>query len=83
MPANPRKDDPFFPVQENFFPPDWYQGAVFAGTAEDRARHLFFFTPTMKRQLEDCKTWFMDATFYFVDEPIKQVCLIKNWLIKN
>ncbi|KAK4024107.1 uncharacterized protein LOC116930737 isoform X1 [Daphnia magna] len=64
------------------FPPDWYQGAVFAGTAEDRARHLFFFTPTMKRQLEDCKTWFMDATFYFVDEPIKQLFTI-NGFIKN
>ncbi|XP_045027834.1 uncharacterized protein LOC123466397 [Daphnia magna] len=36
----------------------------------------------MKRQLEDCKTWFMDATFYFVDEPIKQLFTI-NGFIKN
>ncbi|KAI9552186.1 hypothetical protein GHT06_022523 [Daphnia sinensis] len=82
MPANPRKDDPFFPVEENFFPPDWYQGAIFAGAAEDRTRHVLFFTPTMKRQLEHSKTWFMDATFYFVDDPIKQLFTI-NGFIKN
>jgi hypothetical protein len=27
----------------------------------------------MKIHLEDCKTWFIDATFHFIRDPIKQV----------
>lgn len=56
LPPNPRKDEPFFDIHLTFFPPDFYQGAVFAGQGTNKARHLLFFTPVMKRQLEDCKT---------------------------
>ena len=75
LPPNPRKDEPFFDVHVTFFPPDFYQGAVFAGQGTNKARHLLFFTPIMKRQLEDCKTWFMDSTFHFMRLPFTQVKL--------
>lgn len=73
LPPNPRIDEPLFDVHVAFFPSDFHQGAVFAGTATNRARHLLFFTPVFKRQLEDCTTWFIDATFHFIRDPIKKV----------
>ncbi|KZS14300.1 Uncharacterized protein APZ42_020384 [Daphnia magna] len=36
----------------------------------------------MKRQLEDCKTWFIDATFHLMEDPMKQLFFI-NGFIKN
>lgn len=73
MPPNPRKDEPFFEIHVEFFSPDFFQGAVFAGHGTNKARHLLFFTQVMKRQLEDCKTWFPDETFHFIRDSIKQV----------
>ena len=73
QPANPRKDEPFFDVKEDFFPENFYQGPIYAGTGASRTRHLLFFTPVMKRQLEDCRIWFLDSTFYFMNDPFKQV----------
>lgn len=73
LPPNPRSDDPFFDINVAYFPEKFYQGAVYAGEGSNRTRHLLFFTPVMQRQLENCKTWFMDATFHFVRDPIKQV----------
>lgn len=78
LPANPMKNEPFFDVKVDFFPENFYQGPIYAGSATDRARHLLFFTPVMKRQLEDCRTWFIDATFHFVNDPIKQVYIAIN-----
>ncbi|KAK4021324.1 hypothetical protein OUZ56_003241 [Daphnia magna] len=72
LPANPRKNEPFFDVKVDFFPENFHQGPIYARSATDRARHLLFFTPVMKRQLQDCRTWFIDATFNFVNDPIKQ-----------
>ncbi|KAK4013741.1 hypothetical protein OUZ56_026293 [Daphnia magna] len=82
LPPNPRIDEPLFDVHVAFFPSDFHQGAVFAGTATNRARHLLFFTPVFKRQLEDCTTWFIDATFHFIRDPIKKFLFI-NGFIKN
>ncbi|KAK4017386.1 hypothetical protein OUZ56_032698 [Daphnia magna] len=66
----------------DFFPENFYQGPIYAGSATDRARHLLFFTPVMKRPLEECRAWFIDATFHFVNDPIKQLLSI-NGFIKN
>ncbi|KAI9553652.1 hypothetical protein GHT06_021579 [Daphnia sinensis] len=71
-----------FDIEEAFFPSDCYQGAVYAGTGNQRTRHLLFFTPFMKRQSEDYRTWFLDATFHFMKDSFKQLFLI-NGLIKN
>ncbi len=68
------KNEPFFDVKVDFFPENIYQGPIYAGSTTDSAQHLLFFTPVMKRQLEDCRAWFIDATFYIVNDPIKQVC---------
>ncbi|KZS07376.1 Uncharacterized protein APZ42_028937 [Daphnia magna] len=35
----------------------------------------------MKRQLEDCKTWFIDATFHFMQDPMKQVLYKLYYLV--
>lgn len=82
LPPNPGKKDLFFPVDESFFPQDWYQGEIVVGPPSDRARHLLFFTPTMKRMLEDCRCWFMDGTFFLPVEPFKQLFTI-NGFLKN
>ncbi|KAI9552683.1 hypothetical protein GHT06_020560 [Daphnia sinensis] len=71
-----------FRCEVDFFPENVYQGPIYAGSATNRARHLLFFTPVMKGQLEDCRTWFIDATFHFVNDPIKQLLSI-NGFIKN
>nr|CAH0102456.1 unnamed protein product [Daphnia galeata] len=81
QPANPRKDEPFFDVKEDFFPENFYQGPIYAGTGASLTRHLLFFTPVMKRQ-EDCRIWFLDSTFYFMNDPFKQL-LSFNGFIKN
>jgi hypothetical protein len=75
LPPNPIKDEPFVDIHLTFFSPEFYQGAVFAGQGTNKARHLLFFTPVMKRQLEDCKTWFMYSTFHFIRLPFAQVKL--------
>ncbi|KAI9557241.1 hypothetical protein GHT06_017064 [Daphnia sinensis] len=82
MPANPMKNEPFFDVKVDFLTENFYQGPIYAGSATDRARHHLFFTPVMKRQLEDCRAWLIDATVHFVNDPIKQLLSI-NGFIKN
>lgn len=77
MPPNPRKDEPFFEIHVEFFTPNNFQGAAFAGHGTNKAHHLLFFTQVWKRQLEDCKTWFLDATFHFIRDPIKQAFKIR------
>ena len=42
LPANPRKDEPFFDVKEDFFPENFYQGPIYAGQVQaipDISRH--------------------------------------------
>ncbi|KAK4024050.1 hypothetical protein OUZ56_009440 [Daphnia magna] len=45
LPPNPRKDDLFFDLREEFFTPGFFTGAVYAGLGNQRTRHLLFFTP--------------------------------------